>query len=362
MLVAAMAERLVLHASADLVDRPVGHPRHVEGIGDLSGVGKVRVEPRSVGVGQVEGHDPHPPPPPLRAVRRPSPQLGCVFSLEEVDHDPGVEVHEGRCVDGGVRRRRREIGVLIDPEGGTGPTRRWSSTRGRPWKATDAQAVSHPTPYSVATEATDRQSSPTWRVISTPARTVRTWRGAMPSIRSVQVFAQQPFRRHRQRRFLTTSRVGRPKPWRSRRWTSTRSWASARFRHDGQLAFVRVDSTVITRSPGTSSTARTTTPGSPSIFSARPIPSSTVRDLLRRSVAITATMPRSLAVLVDVRQITAWLDPHSNRESLETAVLEATESEQQEGTSKVSGSSESRQVVESGGDGVVAHVGLHALG
>lgn len=57
--------------------------------------------------------------------------------------------------------------------------------------------------------------------------------------------------------------------------------------------------TLTSTSPVPSSTSSTTRPGSPSIFSASPIPSLTVRDLLRWVCGITATMSMSLTSLVD---------------------------------------------------------------
>ena len=164
-----------------------------------------------------------------------------------------------------------------------------------PWCLTADQAVSQPTPYSAATEATDRHSWPTWRVTSAPARTVRTWRGATPGSFSVHVFLTHPVVRHRHRRFLNTSRQARPPMCRSRRWTSTRSCAWARRRHDGQVALSLVDSTVTTSSPGTSTTSSTVTPGSPNIFSASPIPSVIARGPPRACRRDSTTMAGSLA-------------------------------------------------------------------
>ena len=84
------------------------------------------------------------------------------------------------------------------------------------------------TPSSRATTATGSASSPTWRVASAPARSVRTARGATCSVLSVQVLAAQSRSTQRQRRFSQTSRVGRPKHGRSLMSTLTRSLASAR--------------------------------------------------------------------------------------------------------------------------------------
>ncbi len=188
-----MAERLVLHPTADLVDRPVGHPRDVERIGHPAGVGEVGREPGPVGVGQVQGHNPHALAASARAARRPSSQLGGVFSPRR-DRSPCA----GRGRPGRWRRwwrvpawprgscaRRR-------PRARTAPTRRGSSTRGRPWSSTAAQAVSQPTPYSVchrgnrAAELADLAghlgAGPGGEHLA----------GAMPSIFSVQVFLHAP--------------------------------------------------------------------------------------------------------------------------------------------------------------------------
>lgn len=111
-----MTKGLLLDASADLVDHAVGDPCDVKGVGHPGGVSEVRTEPGAVGVGQVEGHHPDAPPPALRALLRPSPQPAGVFPLEEVDHEPSIEVHEG----GGVGRRvgggSGQVGVLVDAE------------------------------------------------------------------------------------------------------------------------------------------------------------------------------------------------------------------------------------------------------
>ena len=53
-LAAAMAERLVLHPAAHLVELGVGQLDEMERIGDLGGVGQHRVEHRPIRPGQIE--------------------------------------------------------------------------------------------------------------------------------------------------------------------------------------------------------------------------------------------------------------------------------------------------------------------
>ena len=212
LLAPAMAHGLVLDPAADLVEHPVGDPGHMERIGHSLGMGEVGEQPGPVGVGQIEGDDLHAPAPALRPPGRPSAQLGGTFPLEQVDHLPPVEVDQGGGVDGRVLRRGGQVAVLVDAQG---PDRA-DPVRGRPragCRGARRPTRRCPSPLRTrpATEATERHSWPTWRVTSAPARSVRTWRAAMPSIFSVQVFLTQPVVRHRHRRLLmTTSRQGRP--------------------------------------------------------------------------------------------------------------------------------------------------------
>ena len=111
-----MSEGLVLDPPADLVDHAVGHPCHVERVGDPGGVGKVRGEPGPVGVGQVEGDDLDAPLPPFRPSRRPSSQLGGTSPFEQVDHEASVQVDEDGGEDGRVLSGGGQVAVLVDPE------------------------------------------------------------------------------------------------------------------------------------------------------------------------------------------------------------------------------------------------------
>jgi len=113
----SVPEGLVLDPPADLVEHPVGDANHMERVGHRLGVGEVRGEPRTVGVGQVESDDLHPPAPANRTLGTPSSQLEGASSLEEVEHPAPVEVDQDGRVDGGVGGVGRQIGVLVDPEG-----------------------------------------------------------------------------------------------------------------------------------------------------------------------------------------------------------------------------------------------------
>ena len=55
-LAAAVAERLVLDAAADLVDAPVGDPHDMERVGDTGGVIEMRGQPGAERLGQIGGH------------------------------------------------------------------------------------------------------------------------------------------------------------------------------------------------------------------------------------------------------------------------------------------------------------------
>ena len=62
-LAAAVAERLVLHPAADLVDAAVGDPYDVERVSDTAGVIEVRGQAGAERLGQIGGHhlDPREP-------------------------------------------------------------------------------------------------------------------------------------------------------------------------------------------------------------------------------------------------------------------------------------------------------------
>ena len=91
------------------------------------------------------------------------------------DHFDGLEPERllGRAPSAQVTERNE---VSSMPRARTHPTRSGSSTSGVPWRTTASITVHQHTPSSLATTAMGRASSPTWRVASAPARTVRTAR------------------------------------------------------------------------------------------------------------------------------------------------------------------------------------------
>src|ERR1019366_7960741 len=170
------------------------------------------------------------------------------------------------------------------------------------------------TPSSSATPETGRASSPTWRQASMPARQVSSALGGTWTERSVQVLAGHASSRQRQRRLDHTRRAGRPKQVRSRMSTRTRSWHSASTPQLQHPVTEAVVSTAITTSSSPSVTLSTVKPASPSIASARPVPSLMSEVPSSKLSRTTATMSGPLAALVDGRLLH---DPQFNAKSHE---------------------------------------------
>lgn len=107
----------LLDPSAHLVDDPVGDPGHMEGIDHRRCVGEVRIKPRPVGLGQVQGHDLHALGPALVALPGPSPQLGGTLILEEIDDPTTVQVYQRGGVDGGMGGVAGQVAVFVAAQG-----------------------------------------------------------------------------------------------------------------------------------------------------------------------------------------------------------------------------------------------------
>ena len=140
--------------------------------------------------------------------------------------------------------------------------------------------VDQPTPYSRATQATDRFCSPTCRHASARARSVINARGAMASARSVQVATSQSGSGHRHSRFHHTTTPRRPPAGRSRTRTLRRPLDAALFPHSGQPTILDVVSTSWCSSPSTTAAASKQKPSIPTSAIALSLVSNSTRGLL----------------------------------------------------------------------------------
>ena len=91
-----MADRLVLHPSAALIELRVGQLHDVERVGDLDGVGEHRVEHRPVRAGQIQVAQAIVRPPRVGAGGQPPARLGAVAARHHVQQHAGVDVDDRR--------------------------------------------------------------------------------------------------------------------------------------------------------------------------------------------------------------------------------------------------------------------------
>ena len=115
-LAATVAERLVLHPAADLIDAAVADPHDVERVSDTAGVIEVRGQPGTERLGQIGGHHLDPRQPGRVGVGGPSPQVSSAVAFDHVDHDVPLEIDQPGRVDGGVVAVGGQERRLVDPE------------------------------------------------------------------------------------------------------------------------------------------------------------------------------------------------------------------------------------------------------
>ena len=178
---ASMAERLVLHPAAALIELVVRELHDMERVGDLDGVGQHRVEHRPIRARQIQRRPRDVRPPRRRCVRRATgtaPTLlrpGTTSSscpARDVDDRrrppltvPRPDPHEQRLVQPERGRLTDPVRIVIDERGAVGDHRVVDrvpvTARARP-----------------ATSFTVRPCRPTWTVTHRPARSVIANRGA----------------------------------------------------------------------------------------------------------------------------------------------------------------------------------------
>jgi hypothetical protein len=111
-----VAERLVLHAPAHLVQAPVGDAHDVERVGDAPGVIEARRQPGPEALGQVGGHHPDGSHPRRVGTVDPSPQVSGAVALDHVDDHVSLQVDQAGGVDGGVGGGGGQERRLVDAE------------------------------------------------------------------------------------------------------------------------------------------------------------------------------------------------------------------------------------------------------
>jgi len=115
-LAASMAQRLVLHPPADLVQAPVADPDHVKWICHSGGVVQLGRQPGPEGLGQVGGHHLDAGDPVRIGVLGPSSQVSGRVAPDHVDEHLGPQVDQASGVDGGVGPVGGQERGLVHPE------------------------------------------------------------------------------------------------------------------------------------------------------------------------------------------------------------------------------------------------------
>lgn len=118
---AAVPDGLVLHPAPALIQRRVGEPGDVEGVGDLDRVGEHRVEHGAIRRRQIQGRPLDPGAPRLGLGSEPSARPGAVATFDDVEELPVVHVDDlGRPALPPERAFAGEQG-LIEPDRGDRP-------------------------------------------------------------------------------------------------------------------------------------------------------------------------------------------------------------------------------------------------
>lgn len=111
-----MAEGLVLNPAADLVQAAVGDPDYMKRISHPCGVGKIGIEPRTVGLVKIASYGANSGEPVLFAAGEPPSEVLGRVSTYQIDHPVAIKVNHAGSVNRGVARFGLEKRGLIHPQ------------------------------------------------------------------------------------------------------------------------------------------------------------------------------------------------------------------------------------------------------